>query len=47
MAASGRSPSDYVETLVHVVTQSSQPRALKTAAISAGIDGNDPATEHH
>jgi beta-lactamase regulating signal transducer with metallopeptidase domain len=40
MAASGRSPSDYIETLVHVVTQSSQPRNRKAAAISAGLDGN-------
>ena len=40
MAASGRSPSDYVQTLIHVVTQASQPPALKAAAISAGLGGN-------
>jgi len=40
MAASGRSPSDYVQTLIHVVGQASQPPGLKAAAISAGLDGN-------
>jgi len=41
MAASGRGPGDYVQTLVHVVTQVSQPPALKAAAISAGLEGNE------
>jgi beta-lactamase regulating signal transducer with metallopeptidase domain len=44
MAASGRGPADYIETLVHVVTQSSQPRVLK-AAISTGLDGNDDVSK--
>ena len=45
MTASGRSPSDYVETLVHVVAQASQPSSLKAAAISAGLDGSDGARQ--
>jgi beta-lactamase regulating signal transducer with metallopeptidase domain len=45
MAASGRSPSDYVQTLIHVVTQASQPPALRAAAISAGLDGNAGARQ--
>lgn len=40
MAASGRSPGEYIETLLHVVTQASQPEALKAVAVSAGADGN-------
>jgi len=39
MIRSGPGPGDYIETLVHVVAQASQPTALKTAAISAGLEG--------
>jgi len=39
MLGSGRGPSDYINTLVHVVAQASQPVALKAAAISAGLEG--------
>ncbi len=45
MAASGRGPADYIETLIQVVTEASQPRALKAAAISAGFDGNDEVSK--
>jgi len=39
MIGSGRGPSDYINTLVHVVAHTSQPVELKTAAISAGLEG--------
>jgi Zn-dependent protease with chaperone function len=40
MAYSGHPPSDYAQTLVHVVSHTSQPPGMQTAAISAGIAGN-------
>jgi beta-lactamase regulating signal transducer with metallopeptidase domain len=45
MAASGRSPIDYAQTLVLVVTQASQPSALKVAAISAELGGHGGVPE--
>jgi beta-lactamase regulating signal transducer with metallopeptidase domain len=45
MFHSGRSASDYIETLVHVVTQASQPPALKAAAITARLDGNNEVSK--
>jgi beta-lactamase regulating signal transducer with metallopeptidase domain len=41
MAASGRRPADYAETLVRVVSAISQPSIFR-ASVSAGLDGGEP-----
>jgi beta-lactamase regulating signal transducer with metallopeptidase domain len=40
MAHSGRDPRQYAATLVRVVSHSSEPNVFKTAAASAGLDGD-------
>ncbi len=44
MIHSRRGPGEYIETLVHVVTQASQPPGLKATAIAAAIDGGVDAS---
>lgn len=41
MAASGRGPADYADTLVRVVSAISQPSIFQVSA-SAGLDGGEP-----
>jgi beta-lactamase regulating signal transducer with metallopeptidase domain len=41
MAASGRGPADYADTLVRVVSAISQPSIFRVSA-SAGLDGGEP-----
>jgi beta-lactamase regulating signal transducer with metallopeptidase domain len=40
MATSGQGAAEYAATLVRVVSQSSEPSVFKTAAASAGLDGD-------
>jgi beta-lactamase regulating signal transducer with metallopeptidase domain len=42
MARSGHTAAGYAQTLVQVVSHSSQPPAMQVAAISAGLSGNQP-----
>lgn len=48
MAHSGQNAADYADTLVQVVSHTSQPAVLKTAAAtSAGLDGDESATKRN
>ncbi|HLJ10028.1 MAG TPA: M56 family metallopeptidase, partial [Planctomycetaceae bacterium] len=39
MSLSGQNASEYVATLVRVISHASEPTVFKTAAASAGLDG--------
>jgi len=44
MAQSGRSPAEYAETLVRVISAASQPSIFRTSA-AASLDGNTPLAD--
>jgi beta-lactamase regulating signal transducer with metallopeptidase domain len=42
MAQSGHPPAEYAQTLVQVVSHSSEPASVQAAAIAAGLTGSEP-----
>ncbi|MGD0516838.1 MAG: M56 family metallopeptidase [Thermoguttaceae bacterium] len=45
MARSGHPPAEYAQTLVQVVSHSSQPASMQAAAIAAGLTGSEKRDE--